>query len=505
MDTFSSSPPPIPLPGSSQPVNRSKTVPVVEIQVPNRPAPTIPSSQFTFDLSSDPIAIAIPPTAPGNSAGGPHRPSFLNRKRTPTSPPPGRRIDKAPRGLAQDCVYTAKTAILEARDLIVLASTLAESRDEQSRLLDLLEVFREYTEKGLLYKASSIITSQIANLETATRQIESKARDLNKTTVNTTKPQIPTYAQIAQGPQAPPQAPQSTAEQAPGPKTVAKPPKPTKAKPTERRVILVQATPLPVNRENPNFNPIRIRNAFNKAYNDKGVTGPVVATIARSRTGNIVVTATSAFTADYVLETEDTWKEILPYTGAHKPQSWYKVVIDAIPTADFDHPQGMALIIEEIKTFNKGLTPVGLPYWLTSVENRKEQRAGSIVVSFPTEEQAKRALHNRLYVAGMSVRVRKYHSTASTAQCAKCGGFGHLSSFCKKKEYSCLLCSETHATEQHYCSVCKRSGTKCMHLAPKCLNCKGTHTADSKQCEVYQALKNRLAAGEATEPITLDE
>jgi hypothetical protein len=502
MDTFSSSPPPIPPPGSSEPVNRPKTVPVVEIQVPNRPAHTIPSSQFTF---ADPIAIAIPPTAPGNSAGGPHRPIARNRKRTPTSPPPGiRRTDKAPRGHAQDYEYTAKSAILEARDLIVLASTLAESRDEQSRLLDLLEVFREYTEKGLLYKASSIITSQIANLETATRQIESKARDLNKTPINTANPQVPTYAQIAQGSQAPPQAPQSTTGQAPGPKTTAKPLKPTKAKPTERRVILVQATPLLVNRENPDFNPIRIRNAFNKAYNNKGVTGPVVATIARSRTGNIVVTATSTFTADYILETEDIWRDILPYTGAHKPQSWYKVVIDAIPTADFDHPQGMALIIDEIKTFNKGFTPVGLPYWLTSTENRKEQRAGSIVVSFPTEEQAKRALYNRLYVAGMSVRVRKYYPTASTAQCTKCGGFGHLSSFCKKR-YSCLLCSEPHATEQHHCSVCKKNGTKCMHLAPKCINCRGTHTADSKQCEVYQALKNRPTTGDLTEPITVDK
>jgi hypothetical protein len=72
--------------------------------------------------------------------------------------------------------------------------------------LDLLEVFREYTEKGLLYKASSIISSQIANLETATRQIETKTRDINKTTIstntaNTGKQQTLTYAQIvSQGP-----------------------------------------------------------------------------------------------------------------------------------------------------------------------------------------------------------------------------------------------------------------------------------------------------------------
>jgi len=63
-----------------------------------------------IDLLLDLIAIAIPAVpAPENSAAGPHRPSFLNRKRTPTSLLLGpRRLDKAPAG-----------AILENRALIV--------------------------------------------------------------------------------------------------------------------------------------------------------------------------------------------------------------------------------------------------------------------------------------------------------------------------------------------------------------------------------------------------
>ncbi len=68
-----------------------------------------------------------------------------------------------------------------------------------------------------------------------------------------------------------------------------------------------------------------------------------------------------------------------------------------------------------------------------------------------------------------------------------------------------MLCSETYATEQYYYLVCKRSSTKCMYLALKCLNYKETHTTDSKQCEVYQVLKNKLAVGEATELITLNK
>jgi hypothetical protein len=104
----------------------------------------------------------------------------------------------------------------------------------------------------------------------------------------------------------------------------------------------------------------------------------------------------------------------------------------------------------------------------------------------------------------MSIRVRKYHPIASTAQCTKYGGFGHLYSFCKKKDYSCLLCSKNYATEQHYYSVCKKNGTKCLYLALKYINCKGTYTADSKEYEVYLVVKNRPVTNTA-EAIIIDE
>ena len=68
--------------------------------------------------------------------------------------------------------------ILNARDSIVQAYTLTKSREEQSKLLDLLEIFREYTEKERLQAASLIIASQVAHLETATRQIENKTKTL---------------------------------------------------------------------------------------------------------------------------------------------------------------------------------------------------------------------------------------------------------------------------------------------------------------------------------------
>jgi hypothetical protein len=259
----------------------------------------------------------------------------------------------------------------------------------------------------------------------------------------------------------------------------------------EDRIILIQETPLPTG-PIPGFSPFSIRNAFNSAFRAKGINEPVVATIARSFTGNIVVTTTPSFNADYLVEKQSIWEGIVPFKRIQKAQEWFKVVVNDIPIYDFNHPQGMALIVEEVQTFNKGYTPIGTPYWLTSAENRRSQRDGSVVLAFPSQEQATRAVKNGLKIAGITVRVRKYHPTSSTAQCTKCGGFGHLENLCKKGPHKCLLCSESHATSQHHCPICKNKGKKCLHLVPKCINCSGSHTStEYAKCEFYQAIQAR--------------
>jgi hypothetical protein len=45
-------------------------------------------------------------------------------------------------------VHTAQEAIYIARDMVLQASTLAETNQEQTKLLDLLQIFRNYTETG---------------------------------------------------------------------------------------------------------------------------------------------------------------------------------------------------------------------------------------------------------------------------------------------------------------------------------------------------------------------
>jgi hypothetical protein len=73
---------------------------------------------------------------------------------------------------------TPKTLILEAKDLLVKATSLTKKYDKQTRLLDLIEIFREYTEKGKVLKTSNIIISQIISLENTTWRIESKTKEL---------------------------------------------------------------------------------------------------------------------------------------------------------------------------------------------------------------------------------------------------------------------------------------------------------------------------------------
>ncbi len=157
---------------------------------------------------------------------------------------------------------------------------------------------------------------------------------------------------------------------------------------------------------------------------------------------------------------------------------------------DFNTLEGMSLVVEEIQTFNKGFTPIGRPYWLTTPDKRQNQRAGSVVVAFATEAEANRAIRHRLYIGGISVRVGKLYLTAPTTQCRKCQGFGHLDSYCRRAP-TCRLCAGNHATEQHHCNTCQAKGTSCPHLEPKCSNCKQAHTANTRSCEVLQAIKSR--------------
>ena len=152
--------------------------------LPNPKKPKLSSIDEVMEFSSDPIA------GPSNHY---QYNSAANQYQDPNPSVKGKgketlssSMHSKPSPVNNQGMETTKTVLLQARDLIIKAYDLTNDRTEQSQLLDLLEVFREYTEKGNLSKASTIIASQVANLETATRQIETKARALSKIATPTT-------------------------------------------------------------------------------------------------------------------------------------------------------------------------------------------------------------------------------------------------------------------------------------------------------------------------------
>jgi predicted Zn-ribbon and HTH transcriptional regulator len=84
----------------------------------------------------------------------------------------------------------------------------------------------------------------------------------------------------------------------------------------------------------------------------------------------------------------------------------------------FGYQEGLDLLEEEIRIFN-GLNPVTKPNWISFIENKKTKRHASAIVSFETKEEAEKAIRNRLYIAGISMRVVKCIPIKPT-QCRRC-------------------------------------------------------------------------------------
>ena len=126
-------------------------------------SPTLPYSNImnpttihnVVPLTSDLLEI---PLSQADFSAAPHRSTGPIRKR---GLGPLSNLNQTNKALwfTQEANKLPRDLILNARDLIVQAYTLTKVHEEQLKLLDLLEVFREYTERGRIQAASSIIAS----------------------------------------------------------------------------------------------------------------------------------------------------------------------------------------------------------------------------------------------------------------------------------------------------------------------------------------------------------
>src|SRR5450432_3322417 len=418
-------------------------------------------------------------------------------KRKATSPPSKEQPQKQPENKRTTYfLYLAKNAIDSA------LKAEKESQKEEYITDNEIQLLKESLEEILEHRDLEIFPENLENLETQRKfdyvqkkfecigekidqistQIQKIARNASIPTPASTSTPIPIPTKplsfidiIKKG---------STATGGITPYTkISQKPSPLSYK--DRRLILNEATEI-----EEKIDPLKLRNQVNKAFQEKkNITTPVVATVSKSFAGtSIVLTTTEQFSAEFLTQNKAIWEPYFRFKKSTRDTTWSKVVIHKIPMDIFGHQEGLDLLEEEIRIFN-GLNPVIKPNWISSIENRKTKRHASAIISFETKAEAEKAIRNRLYIAGISMRVVKCIPT-KPAQCRRCQGFNHSEYGCYK-DYNCSICAKNHPTRLHFCDTCKIKGEICEHTKIECINCQKDHQATDKICERIQVLQGK--------------
>ncbi|EDU44820.1 predicted protein [Pyrenophora tritici-repentis Pt-1C-BFP] len=167
-------------------------------------------------------------------------------------------------------------AIQWARNLILQASIMTNSYEEQNKLLELLDVFRDYTEKGrVTNQISDKLSAKLAfHSATLANASEKAAKTLKKATATVAGQNNQTVAVATTTTNT--NAPQSYATIAAQPSknatwtTVA-----PKKKPTPKKLITHYQIVATLE-ENQTINPLQARNKINEAFQKAGIAGPVI-------------------------------------------------------------------------------------------------------------------------------------------------------------------------------------------------------------------------------------
>ena len=124
----------------------------------------------------------------------------------------------------------------------------------------------------------------------------------------------------------------------------------------------------------------------------------------KSAKGNIVLYLHSKAARDFFYKEESHFQQGFRHTRILEDDSCFKVVVHGVSIEDFNDAEGLPRIRKELETFNNGLKLTTDPIWLTPAERRGERHGASVLVTFQTESEAKRAVQYRLFVGGSSLR-----------------------------------------------------------------------------------------------------
>jgi uncharacterized protein YegP (UPF0339 family) len=297
---------------------------------------------------------------------------------------------------AADRIYEARQSLIEAVQL------LKQTPGEQTRVLDLLEVFRDFTERKEVSNTGNILATQTTALEKVIRQFEKSTEfSWNKSPILGVQmqPSRPTFSQVIQkdlskdykplesGPTATPNSWKFVGSQ-------------KKQNPEIKHIRLV----LRLSDTSPGTKPRELWDSINTIAKELGYVGIFALSTSKSTKGNLILQLLNKTTRDFFQNHSNALRERIGFTTILEDSSCFKVVVHGVNTQDFNSDESLSLIREEIELFNPGIELTTNPIWLTSYAKKQEQQGASILVTVQTEEEAKTAIQNRLFVGGVSVR-----------------------------------------------------------------------------------------------------
>ena len=229
------------------------------------------------------------------------------------------------------------------------------------------------------------------------------------------------------------------------------------------------------------------RDKINACLKEVSKDRMVVALVETTSKGNIALTTTETFDADFLIQHQQLWQDaiMVPCDRIQKKERWIRIVAHGVPREAvlLESPQ---LLKEEIEIFNQ-IKVKGLPRWISKQDSTR--RAGSIVFAVETEEVQQKTLRQKeIYIAGVRAKVTRWIDVSPKTQCTNCYKFGHNKELCRNPA-TCKYCAKDHPTKDHAgCSTCKTSGKACQHQVLQCSNCSDKHAADNRtECTVYSA------------------
>ncbi len=273
--------------------------------------------------------------------------TLVCRKRTRNSP---KKIIKSTNPIVEvpSRARLVRDLVSKARDLLQQALPVA-SLEQASRLV-LVQQELELIQNNQPPKEDSPrkeLNQNVQSLRQDLKRVENSLKEAKKT---------PSYAQIASTNSSPNPRTSSTS---PNSRTIVQSTSPISrtSQPTnssnrasykEKRVILITSQ-----KKSQKIDAFSLRNKVNKAFQEKlGLKDLVIATITSSTSGNLILTTTSSYNGQFLLEKEEIFKPFFDYTRAQKDEQWARIIAHNIPLLPFSRSDGLEDLEREIRLFN---------------------------------------------------------------------------------------------------------------------------------------------------------